>query len=188
MAESWTPKDDYSPSNHNHDDAYSAKSHNHDTTYSKLGHNHDERYYTETEVDAKLKTLKDEILAAGIDILPIGTIMWFKQSVTLSNKWQVYQPLIGRYPLGATSGLGNTVEAGLPPIPHHTHKVPNVQDQISGEGGYGETGDSNADTLEWFDDLKTGNEIYASALSTIYGNSDTVTPPSTKLIPYVKIA
>lgn len=52
MAESWTPKDDYSPSNHNHDtkyspsghnhdNAYAAKSHNHDTVYSKLGHVHD---------------------------------------------------------------------------------------------------------------------------------------------------
>lgn len=166
MAESWTPKDDYSPSNHNHDN----------------------KYYTESEVDTMLKTLKDEILAAGIDMLPVGTIMWFKQSVTLSNKWKVYEPLIGRYPLGATSDIGSTVEAGLPPIPHHTHKVPNVQDKISGEGGYGETGSSNADTQEWFDNLKTGNEIYASALSTIYGKSTTVTPPSTKLIPYVKIA
>ena len=52
MAESWTPKDDYSPSNHNHDtkyapsghnhdNAYAAKSHNHDTVYSKLNHVHD---------------------------------------------------------------------------------------------------------------------------------------------------
>ena len=55
MAESWTPKDDYSPSNHNHDtkysplshnhdSAYAAKSHNHDTTYSKTSHDHDTVY------------------------------------------------------------------------------------------------------------------------------------------------
>lgn len=55
MAESWTPKDDYSPSNHNHDtkyapsghnhdNAYAAKSHNHDSTYSKTSHDHDTVY------------------------------------------------------------------------------------------------------------------------------------------------
>ena len=44
MAEDWTPKDNWSPNNHNHDDAYSAKSHNHDTTYSKTSHDHDTVY------------------------------------------------------------------------------------------------------------------------------------------------
>ena len=40
MAEDWTPKDNWSPNNHDHD-----------SKYSKLGHAHDERYYTETEVN-----------------------------------------------------------------------------------------------------------------------------------------
>lgn len=64
MAESWTPKDDYSPSNHNHDtkyapsghnhdSAYAAKSHNHDTVYSKTSHHHDTVY-------SKLGHLHDE--------------------------------------------------------------------------------------------------------------------------------
>ena len=35
--------------------------HNHDTVYSKLGHNHDERYYTESEMDSKIKTINDKI-------------------------------------------------------------------------------------------------------------------------------
>ena len=52
MAEDWTPKDNWSPNNHDHDskyskldhlhdDRYSQTSHNHDTIYSKLGHVHD---------------------------------------------------------------------------------------------------------------------------------------------------
>ena len=44
MAEDWTPKDNWSPNNHNHDNAYAAKSHDHDNMYSKLGHAHDDRY------------------------------------------------------------------------------------------------------------------------------------------------
>jgi hypothetical protein len=44
MAEDWTPKDNWSPNNHNHDSAYAAKSHNHDSAYSKLSHLHDDRY------------------------------------------------------------------------------------------------------------------------------------------------
>ena len=197
MAESWTPNDDYSPSNHNHDtkyapsghnhdNAYAAKSHNHDTIYSKLGHNHDERYYTETEVDAKLKTLKDEIIAAGVDMLPVGTIMWFKQSVTLSNKWQVYRPLIGRYPLGATSDIGTTVEAGLPNITGTLFALTKEGFDTSGAfaGGGIENGmdyqSSPTDTIPVTFD--------ASRCSDVYGKSTTVTPPSAKLIPYVKIA
>ena len=77
MAEDWTPKDNWSPNNHNHDskysklshlhdDRYSQTSHNHDTVYSKLGHvhdyassnhNHDDRYYTESEINTKLAKL-----------------------------------------------------------------------------------------------------------------------------------
>ena len=35
--------------------------HNHDTVYSKLGHTHDDRYYTESEMDSKIKTINDNI-------------------------------------------------------------------------------------------------------------------------------
>ena len=202
MAESWTPKDDYSPSNHNHDNAYAAKSHNHDTVYSKLshlhddkysklGHTHDERYYTGTEVDAKLKALKDEIIEAGIDMLPIGTIMWFKQSVTLSNKWQVYEPLIGRYPLGATSGLGDTVEAGLPNI-KGTFIAQTPMDGSS--TGYSGAFTPDMNGYSHINDYGSGPysrdiTFDASSSSGVYKDGvTTVTPPSVKLIPYVKIA
>lgn len=220
MAESWTPKDDYSPSNHNHDtkyassnhnhdSAYAAKSHNHDTVYSKLGHghdyaasnhnhdsvysklghNHDDRYYTEAEVDAMLKALKDEVLVAGIDMLPVGTIMWFKQSVTLSNKWQVYEPLIGRYPLGATSGLGSTVEAGLPNI-EGTFYSSHGQGMVGKETGPFKGKDAGSYGFDSGGNQEHGITVTfdASRSNAVYGNSDTVTPPSAKLIPYVKIA
>ena len=170
MAESWTPKDDYSPSNHNHDD----------------------KYYTETEVDAKLSALKNEILAAGIDMLPVGTIMWFKQSVTLSSKWQVYEPLIGRYPLGATSGIGDTVEAGLPNITGSVgYTVGDTTYTVGVSGAFIKGGKVGTHTLTG---AYTSPNTYgvinfdASKSSAAYGKSDTVTPPSTRLIPYVKIA
>ena len=199
MAESWEGKDGYSPRNHNHDTTYAAKSHNHDTTYSKtshnhdtvyskLGHTHDERYYTEAEVDAKLKALKDEVLVAGIDMLPVGTIMWFKQSVTLSNKWQVYEPLIGRYPLGATSGLGDTVEAGLPNITGHVSPSVHVDDTNFSGAMYREETTGRRVTTDNQVTPRYSIMFDASRSNSTYGNSTTVTPPSAKLIPYVKIA
>ena len=64
--------DTFPPSNHTHTTAsitglktaLASKSnidHNHDTVYSKLGHNHDDRYYTETEMDGKIKAINDSI-------------------------------------------------------------------------------------------------------------------------------
>ena len=64
--------DTFPPSSHNHTiatitglktilDTKSSVGHNHDDTYSKLGHNHDERYYTETEMDSKIKDINDDI-------------------------------------------------------------------------------------------------------------------------------
>ena len=55
MAEDWTPKDNWSPNNHNHDEVYSKLGHVHD--YASSNHNHDGRYYTESEIDTKLTKL-----------------------------------------------------------------------------------------------------------------------------------
>ena len=44
MAEDWTPKDNWSPNNHNHDSKYSKLSHLHDDRYSQTSHNHDDVY------------------------------------------------------------------------------------------------------------------------------------------------
>lgn len=138
--------------------------------------------------------------------VPIGSICWFNRTtapdgwvicdgnyydangevVTASTTGAIETPnLIGKYPLGATTDIGTSVEAGLPALPNHTHLVPNLQDKISGTGGYGVTGQDNADTVVWLDNIKTGDATYAS--STIYGNSTTVTPPSVNLLPCMKI-
>jgi hypothetical protein len=44
MAEDWTPKDNWSPNNHNHDNKYSKLDHLHDARYSQTTHNHDSVY------------------------------------------------------------------------------------------------------------------------------------------------
>ena len=38
-----------------------SSSHNHDSTYAKLSHTHDDRYYTESELDAKITALNNTI-------------------------------------------------------------------------------------------------------------------------------
>ena len=188
MAEQWEGEHGYAPKNHNHDSNYSKLGHTHDGIGELPAHNHDERYYTEAEVDAKLKALKDEVLVAGIDMLPVGTIMWFKQSVTLSNKWQVYEPLIGRYPLGATSGLGSTVEAGLPNITGHVSPSVHVDDTNFSGAMYREETTGKRVTTDNQVTPRYAIMFDASRSNSTYGKSTTVTPPSAKLIPYVKIA
>lgn len=171
--------DKYSKLNHNHDGIYSKTSHIHDDVYSKLGHvhdyaasnhNHDDRY--------SLLNHSHELL----DMLPIGTVLWFKSNVTLSNKWTIYTDLIGRYPLGATSNLGGTVEAGLSQIPAHKHSVSRQSPSAATAGGGMEAAIPGANTTI----STTGMTITDE--DTVFGKSDTVTPPSVNLIPYIKIA
>ena len=196
MAEQWEGEHGYAPKNHDHDSRYSQlghthdgigelPAHNHDTVYSKLGHvhdyaannhNHDDRY--------SLLDHSHELL----DMLPIGTVLWFKSNVTLSNKWTVYTDLIGRYPLGATSNLGSTVEAALP----------NITGSWTGvnRGGVGGTGTAVVTSPSSWLSATSGSgghdstyQFNASWSSSVYKDDcDTVTPPSVNLIPYIKIA
>ena len=167
MAESWEGKDGYAPKSHGHD-----------------------QYVTHDDIN----TLKQELLGNIMDWLPVGTVLWFKQNVTLSNKWTVCTELIGRYPLGATSELGSTVEAGLPNItgyiPGDTNGTTDGANFWNCVGGafYMDTVTTNApgNTLIDYDNQCIG--FNASLSSEVYGKSDTVTPPSIKLIPYIKIA
>lgn len=56
--------------------SYSSSSHNHDTVYSKLGHTHDDRYYTESEMNAKLGIKVDSSadgVSKAINQLSTGT-------------------------------------------------------------------------------------------------------------------
>ena len=190
MAEQWEGEHGYAPKNHDHDSRYSKldhthdgigelPAHNHDTVYSKLGHvhdyaaknhNHDDRY--------SLLDHSHELL----DMLPIGTVLWFKVNVTLSNKWTVYTDLIGRYPLGSTSNLGGTIEAGLPQIPNHTHSISRQTPSAATAGGGMGAAIPGTSTTISTSGMKITDE------DTVFGKSDTVTPSSVNLIPYIKIA
>ena len=113
--------------------------------------------------------------------------------------------LIGRYPLGSISDIGGTVNAGLPNIkgklisedggypytPYATgYKGENKQTYAHGAlyvdssnvptglGGIDATNRDRADGWLCFD---------ASRSNDVYGNSETVTPPSTKLLPCMKL-
>ena len=44
--------------------SYASSSHNHSGVYAPASHNHDSRYYTEAEVDAKLKAITDNLYSA----------------------------------------------------------------------------------------------------------------------------
>lgn len=216
MAEQWEGEHGYAPKNHNHDSKYSKlghthdgigelPAHNHDTIYSKLGHVHDDRYsklghvhdyaasdHNHDDVYSKLGH-SHELL----DMLPIGTVLWFKSNVTLSNKWTVYTDLIGRYPLGSTSNLGGTVEAALPNI--KTTEESNSDAVITGsmnastDRTRGPVHTFNSGTTSTGGGIGTDSYIRftfdASRCSSVYKDDcDTVTPPSVNLIPYIKIA
>ena len=218
MAEQWEGEHGYAPKNHDHDSKYSKlghthdgigelPAHNHDAVYSKLGHNHNSTYakLTHDHDDTYSKLGHVHNYAASdhnhddryslldhshelLDMLPIGTVLWFKSNVTLSNKWTVYTDLIGRYPLGSTSNLGSTVEAALP----------NITGSWTGvnRGGVGGTGTAVVTTnSSWYSATSgTGGsdstyQFDASWSSSVYKDDcDTVVPPSVNLIPYIKIA
>ena len=201
MAEQWEGEHGYAPKNHDHDSKYAKlghthdgigdlPAHNHDTVYSKLGHAHDDKYSKLGHVhDYASKDHNHDdrysLLSHShelLDMLPIGTVLWFKSNVTLSNKWTVYTDLIGRYPLGATSNLGGTVEAGLPQIPAHKHSVSQQSPSAATAGAGMSAAIPGATTTI----STTGMTI--TDKDTVFGKSDTVTPPSVNLIPYIKIA
>lgn len=149
--------------------------------------------------------------------MPVGSVCWFKLQeapdgwVICNGKWYsadgkyssdtytdvctIETPnLIGRYALGATTDIGDTVEAGLPNI---TGAVAKFVD--SGEGHMVEGITDGAfytqkytEELTWWQgsapsDNKVTVNFDASRSNAAYGNSDTVTPPSTKLLPCMKI-
>ena len=133
--------------------------------------------------------------------LPYGTICWFNLPSAPAG-WAVCDgtqgtpDLIGRYALGSNSKIGTDVAAGLP----------NITGMISVD---------NKDSIDYYnvagsftkDDPGFGEDVTASArvgddgnadfafpiyfnanLSNgIYGNSNTVTPPSVRLLPCMKL-
>ena len=141
-------------------------------------------------------------------MMPSGFVGWFKRTtapegwaicdgrtVTLSDGSTTQTPnLIGRYVLGATSGIGSTVEAGLPNITGGfsidnkdsasnyivTGSFTKTNPGIGVPTGHRVGGKNNAD-------YQFPVYFNARLSSTVYGNSSTVTPPSTKLLPCMKL-
>ena len=125
-------------------------------------------------------------------LLPSGAIVWFGNRTTAPDGWAICDGtngtpnLIGRYPLGATSGVGNTVEAGLPNITG-----------VFGGSIYGGVTYPNGPFVSWVSGDARGSgrsggalgkvTFNASNASAVYGKSTTVTPPSTKLLPCMKL-
>lgn len=106
---------EFSLISHNHDMTYSKLEHDHDDTYSKLGHVHDYAASNHNHDDVYSKLGHSHEL---IDMLPVGTVLWFGQDVKLSNKWVVYEALINRYPMGTDipGAIGESLPAGVPEI------------------------------------------------------------------------
>ena len=126
-------------------------------------------------------------------LLPSGAIVWFTNRTTAPSGWAICNGtngtpnLIGRYPLGATSGIGSTVEAGLPNITGGAMHQENSQQAYGAffnrAGGSG----SGLGAYDWSGGYNQGFGFDASRSNAIYGRSNTVTPPSVKLLPCMKL-
>ena len=169
------------------------------------------------ELESIKQSIIDSIRSNILDLLPVGTVLWFKQApsdrdgLVLTN-WRICEELIGRYPLGTSdvSEAGNIVEAGLPNIAGTIsgEKTQGFWDIVSGafckgntSGNYGSS-ESDRDNYNVIFDASKGTVStitrddagnitaveYLPQEASPYGKSTTVTPPSMKLLPYIKIA
>ncbi len=163
----------------------------------------------------KMDTIPEVIRSA---LFPSGFIAWFNRTsapngwVICNGKWystdglqssdtetstcSIKSPnLIGKYALGATSGIGDSVAAGLPAFDgtftigggSHSHGA-----RFQGWGtpdtesprGYRGAPQTNPETLSGAHS-HTVSVTYPA--DSIFGSSDTVTPPSVKLLPCMKL-
>ena len=123
--------------------------------------------------------------------IPQGTIWWFHNRTTAPVGWVICDGnngtpnLIGRYPLGATSNIGSTVEAGLPNIYGNTGYSSDTGNAATFSGPFYKGGSGWC--CGWGGYVYYSNILFdASRVSSIYGNSTTVTPPSVRLLPCMK--
>lgn len=134
---------------------------------------------------------KKDIMSLLNSFIPKGMIAWFDLDEP-PDGWEVCDGtngtpnLIGRYPLGATSGIGSTVAAGLPNIGGSFYTSRRAG-SAGADGAFAEAGSSSVNYWAYNNmatESKTFPISFSAALSnSIYGNSDTVTPPSVKLLP-----
>ena len=115
--------------------------------------------------------------------------MWFKLS-SAPDGWVICDGsngtpnLIGKYPLGATSKIGSEVEAGLPNITGYALSLESIGN-CGGAFGSKSNSASGVGANDW--GYHQGIDFDASRCSKIYGKSSTVTPPSVKLLPCMKV-
>ena len=154
---------------------------------------------TLTGIKSLIAELKQMIVNG---VTPARTISWFYRDtaptgwdicdgriVTMNDGTSLETPnLIGRYPLGATSGIGSEVSAGLPNITGTTANIAYINEGKN-SGALRRNGGGNRGGI-WTNStgIYIGSiSIDASNSSAIYGNSDTVTPPSVRLLPCIKL-
>ena len=125
---------------------------------------------------------KKDLLNLMNAFIPKGMIAWFALDAAPEG-WKVYTPLLGKYPVGANSDIGNTVEAGLPNITGHVSPSVHVDDTNFSGAMYREETTGKRVTTENQVTPRYAIMFDASRSNPIYGNSDTVTPPSVKLLP-----
>lgn len=137
-------------------------------------------------LDSLIESVKTSIQST---LLPSGAIVWFGNRRTAPDGWAICDGtkgtpnLIGRYPLGATSSIGSTVEAGLPNITGKWAEDSNNRT----EGGAIYIGESAGRQSASSDGRAVYMHFDASRSNPIYGKSSTVTPPSVKLLPCMKL-
>ena len=162
-------------------------------------------------LQAAIESIKTSIVETlQASLVPTGAIMWFKRT-TAPSGWAICDGtngtpnLIGKYLVGATSGIGGTVDAGLPNITGAWAVQANASSENGPTAGQGAIKTVRSDgkngtakptlgyTLSkgggWNDGgyNNQGIEFSAKWCNTIYGNSNTVTPPSVKLLPCMKL-
>ena len=167
---------------------------------------------------------KKDLMSILNAIIPSGAIMWFDLEEPPEG-WEVYTPLLGKYPLGANTEIGSPIEAGLPEVcglfagvGQASSSTSAVQSYATGAIRYAFDGNDETitenklgvkvsnDSAADYDDVfsfrasagelkpefynatnKTlalnPNDAYVGSENSVFGKSNTVTPPSVKLLP-----
>lgn len=125
---------------------------------------------------------KKDLMSIINNLIPSGAIMWFDLDEPPEG-WEVYTPLLGKYPLGANTQIGDAVAAGLPNITGHVSPSVHVDDTNFSGAMYREETTGKRVTTENQVTPRYSIMFDASRSNSIYGKSTTVTPPSVKLLP-----
>lgn len=140
----------------------------------------------------KLKSEIEQSIKALVSNIPKGAIMWFNLT-SAPTGWVVCDGnngtpnLIGKYPLGANSSIGTAVAAGLPNIKGHVSPSVHVDDTNFSGAMYREETTGKRVTTDNQVTPRYAIMFDASRSNSIYGNSTTVTPPSVRLLPCMKL-